>query len=113
MAHSHEEELARELTRRGLSRREVLKVGLRLGLGATSMGALLAACGAQLHPLLHQPPHPLPPHQPPHPLLPQPPHPPPPHQRAAPADQQGSIFDAAEGAQGPGPKSPSPSQLLR
>src|SRR4051795_6292019 len=45
MAHSHEEELARELTRRGLSRREVLKFGLRLGLGATSMGALLAACG--------------------------------------------------------------------
>src|SRR5689334_15624604 len=45
MAHSHEEELARELTRRGFSRREVLKIGLRLGLGATSMGALLAACG--------------------------------------------------------------------
>lgn len=45
MAHSHEEELARELTRRGLSRREVLKVGLRLGLGATSLSALLAACG--------------------------------------------------------------------
>jgi len=50
MAHSHEEELARELTRRGLSRREVLKVGLRLGLGATSMGALLAACGGAATP---------------------------------------------------------------
>src|SRR5215211_3610397 len=50
MALSHEEELARELTRRGLSRREVLKVGLRLGLGATSMGALLAACGGATTP---------------------------------------------------------------
>src|SRR3954462_4256647 len=50
MAHSHEEELARELTRRGLSRREVLKFGLRLGLGATSMGALLAACGGATTP---------------------------------------------------------------
>src|SRR5215212_6029054 len=50
MAHSHEEELARELTRRGLSRREVLKVGLRLGLGATSLGALLAACGGTSQP---------------------------------------------------------------
>src|SRR5919197_6152529 len=47
MAQSHEEELARELMRRGLSRREVLKIGLRLGLGATSLGALLAACGGQ------------------------------------------------------------------
>jgi multiple sugar transport system substrate-binding protein len=45
MAQSHEEELARELMRRGLSRRQVLKIGLRLGLGATSLGALLAACG--------------------------------------------------------------------
>ncbi len=50
MAHSHEEELARELTRRGFSRREVLKFGLRLGLGATSMGALLAACGGASQP---------------------------------------------------------------
>ncbi|MEP7187781.1 MAG: sugar ABC transporter substrate-binding protein, partial [Roseiflexaceae bacterium] len=50
MAHSHEEELARELTRRGMSRREVLKFGLRLGLGATSMGALLAACGGTTPP---------------------------------------------------------------
>jgi multiple sugar transport system substrate-binding protein len=50
MAHSHEEELARELTRRGFSRREVLKVGLRLGLGATSLGALLSACGGAAAP---------------------------------------------------------------
>jgi multiple sugar transport system substrate-binding protein len=50
MALSHEEELARELTRRGLSRREVLKFGLRLGLGVTSMGALLAACGGATTP---------------------------------------------------------------
>ena len=39
MAHSHEEELARELTRRGLSRRQVLKIGLRLGL-AVMLNAL-------------------------------------------------------------------------
>jgi multiple sugar transport system substrate-binding protein len=45
MAHSHEEELARELMRRGFSRRQVIMIGLRLGLGATGMGALLAACG--------------------------------------------------------------------
>ncbi len=43
MALSHEEELARELTRRGFSRREVIKIGLRLGLGATSMADPAAA----------------------------------------------------------------------
>ena len=41
----HEEELARELQRRGMSRRDVLRIGLRMGLGAASMGLLLAACG--------------------------------------------------------------------
>jgi multiple sugar transport system substrate-binding protein len=45
MAHSHEEELARELLRRGYTRRQFLSVGLKLGLSATSLGALLAACG--------------------------------------------------------------------
>jgi len=42
----HEEELARELRRRGYSRRDVLRIGLQLGLGAASMGMLLAACGS-------------------------------------------------------------------
>ncbi len=50
MAFQHEKELAQELMRRGMSRREVIKMGLRLGLGATSMAALLAACGGQTAP---------------------------------------------------------------
>lgn len=45
MAH-HEEELARELQRRGLTRREVLKIAAGLGLSATGVSTLLAACSA-------------------------------------------------------------------
>src|SRR5215217_3791351 len=91
MAHSHEEELARELTRRGLSRREVLKIGLRLGLGATSLSALLTACGGAAAPAAAPPPTAAP-------AAAEAP-------TAAPAaDQGGSIFDAAEGAQGPWPQ---------
>jgi multiple sugar transport system substrate-binding protein len=93
MAQSHEEELARELMRRGLSRREVLKIGLRLGLGATSLGALLAACGGAA-----QQPAAAPtaaPAQAPAAEAPTP---------ASAPDQQASIFDEAEGAQGPWPK---------
>lgn len=45
MASRHEEELAHELIKRGMSRRDMLKVALRLGLGATGVSALLAACG--------------------------------------------------------------------
>src|SRR5580765_4052242 len=100
MALSHEEELARELTRRGLSRREVLKIGLRLGLGATSMGALLAACGGAATPAAAPTAAPAPAAEAPTaaaaPAAEAP--------TAAPADQQGSIFDAAEGAQGPWPQ---------
>jgi len=40
---SHEEELARELSKRGLTRRQILKVGAMLGMGSASM-ALLSAC---------------------------------------------------------------------
>src|SRR6266516_3530594 len=92
MAQSHEEELARELIRRGLSRREVLKIGLRLGLGATGLGALLAACGGAA-----QQPAAAPtaaPAQAPAAEAP----------TAAAAQQQTSIFDENEGAQGPWPK---------
>src|SRR5260370_37906420 len=92
MARSHEEELARELMRRGLSRREVIRIGLRLGLGATSLGALLAACGgAATPPAANQPaaaPTAAPAAEAP---------------TAAPADQQTSIFDEGEGSQGPWP----------
>ncbi|MFL5807858.1 MAG: ABC transporter substrate-binding protein [Roseiflexaceae bacterium] len=87
MARSHEEELARELMRRGLSRREVIRIGLRLGLGATSLGALLAACGGAAQ----QPaaaPAAAPAAEAP---------------TAAPAEQQTSIFDEGEGSQGPWP----------
>jgi multiple sugar transport system substrate-binding protein len=45
MATSNEQELARELLRRGLSRRQMIGAMLRLGLGAGTMGAVLAACG--------------------------------------------------------------------
>ncbi len=121
MAHSHEEELARELTRRGLSRREVLKIGLRLGLGATSLSALLAACGGSAQPAAAPTAAPAgAPAEAPTAA---------PAAAAAPtaapaaaeaptaapaaaevptaapaADQQASIFDEGEGAQGPWPK---------
>lgn len=42
---THEEELAREIRRRNLSRREMLTIAARLGLSAAGVGALLAACG--------------------------------------------------------------------
>ncbi len=45
MAESHEHELAREMMRRGYSRRDILKFGLRLGLSAAGLSALLSACG--------------------------------------------------------------------
>jgi multiple sugar transport system substrate-binding protein len=45
MATPHEQELAREFLRRGLSRRQMIVMMLRLGLGASSIGAILAACG--------------------------------------------------------------------
>ena len=91
MAHSHEEELARELTRRGLSRREVLKVGLRLGLGATSMGALLAACGGAAAPAAA-------PTAAPAPAAAAPTAAPAPAAEAPTAAPQTSLFDASEGA---------------
>lgn len=47
MTTHHEEELAYELRRRGLSRREILKAGARLGLSGAAISALLAACGQQ------------------------------------------------------------------
>ncbi|HWQ15266.1 MAG TPA: sugar ABC transporter substrate-binding protein [Roseiflexaceae bacterium] len=50
MAANHENELARELMRRGMSRREMIKTMLRLGLGASSIGAILAACGQAAQP---------------------------------------------------------------
>jgi multiple sugar transport system substrate-binding protein len=105
MAHSHEEELARELMRRGLSRREVLKIGLRLGLGATSLGALLAACGGAAQQPANAPtagaaaaPTAAAPEAPTAAAAEAP--------TAAPAaGQQTSIFDPNEGAQGPWPSS--------
>src|SRR3954454_8457590 len=97
MAHSHEEELARELTRRGLSRREVLKVGLRLGLGATSMGALLAACGGAAAPAAA-------PTAAPAPAAAAPTAAPAPAAEAPTAAPQTSLFDASEGANGQWPQ---------
>jgi multiple sugar transport system substrate-binding protein len=97
MAQSHEEELARELMRRGLSRREVIKIGLRLGLGATSLGALLAACGGSA---------PEPAAQATAPAAGAAPTAAPPPAEAAPtAAQQTSIFDPNEGADAAWPTS--------
>ncbi|MDQ5851700.1 MAG: extracellular solute-binding protein, partial [Chloroflexota bacterium] len=45
MADRHEEELAREMVRRGYTRRQILKLGLGLGLSTTGLSTLLAACG--------------------------------------------------------------------
>ncbi|ABU58625.1 ABC transporter substrate-binding protein [Roseiflexus castenholzii] len=45
MTTHHEEELAQELKRRGLSRREILQIGARLGLSSAAVAAVLAACG--------------------------------------------------------------------
>ncbi len=45
MTTHHEEELAQEFKRRGLSRRAMLQIGARLGLGGAAMAAILAACG--------------------------------------------------------------------
>lgn len=45
MTTHHEEELAQEFKRRGLSRREMLQIGARLGLSGAAMAAVLAACG--------------------------------------------------------------------
>jgi multiple sugar transport system substrate-binding protein len=50
MADSHEQELAREMARRGFTRREILKYGLGLGLSASGLSTLLAACGAAVRP---------------------------------------------------------------
>ncbi|GIW01595.1 sugar ABC transporter substrate-binding protein [Roseiflexus sp.] len=45
MTTHHEEELAQELKRRGLSRREILQIGARFGLSSAAVAAVLAACG--------------------------------------------------------------------
>jgi multiple sugar transport system substrate-binding protein len=45
MATHHEEELAHELKQRGLSRREILQIGARLGLSGAAIATVLAACG--------------------------------------------------------------------
>jgi multiple sugar transport system substrate-binding protein len=99
MAQSHEEELARELMRRGLSRREVIRIGLRLGLGATSLGALLAACGGSA---------PAPAGQATAPPAEAPPTAAPAAEAAPTAAQQTSIFDANEGAQAAWPSNAVP-----
>ena len=87
MAHYHEDELAREMIRRGFTRRQILKLGLHLGLSGSSLAALLAACGQAPggQPAASQP-------------------------TAAPAAaptpaQQAALFDEGEGAQGPWPTS--------
>lgn len=50
MGNQYEEELVREMARRGYSRRQVLRYGLGLGLSATALSSLLAACGAERRP---------------------------------------------------------------
>jgi len=50
MATHNEQELAREFMRRGLSRRQMIASMLRLGLGASGITAVLAACGQPAQP---------------------------------------------------------------
>lgn len=87
MATHHENELAREMMRRGMSRRQMIRSMIRLGLGASAMGAILAACG-QAAPSATAPTAA-------------------PAEPAAPAAEPtaASIFDAAEGANAAWPQS--------
>ena len=86
---SKEQELARELSKRGMSRRQMLKVGALLGLGSASMAAL-AACAppaaAPAAPKAAEAPKAEAPAE-------------------KPAEPAKSIFDAGEGANGAWPKS--------
>jgi len=50
MADRHEAELGKELVRRGYTRRQILKIGLGLGLSASGLSTLLAACGVAQQP---------------------------------------------------------------
>jgi multiple sugar transport system substrate-binding protein len=90
---AHEEELARELKQRGLSRRQILKIGALLGLSGASM-AVLSACAA-------------PPAQAPASSTSSEPaaEPTTAEQPSEPAQSAQSIFDAAEGADAAWPKS--------
>jgi multiple sugar transport system substrate-binding protein len=88
---NREQELAREMLRRGLSRRQMIATMIRLGLGAGTIGAVLAACGQQAAPAAA--PTAAPAAEAP---------------TAAPAAEaptSASIFDASEGADGAWPTS--------
>ena len=87
---SHEEELANELRKRGLTRRQILKIGALLGMGGASMAAL-SACAAP-------PSASAPSAQEPAAATEAPP-------AEQPAQPSTSIFDAAEGADANWPKS--------
>jgi multiple sugar transport system substrate-binding protein len=89
----HEDELARELGRRGLTRRQILKIGAMLGMGGASMAAL-SACAAPPAPAAQQPAA-----QEPAVAATEPP------AAEQPAQQTTSIFDASEGADAQWPKS--------
>jgi multiple sugar transport system substrate-binding protein len=102
---SKEEELARELTKRGYSRRQILKIGAALGLGGTSM-AVLAACAA---PPVQAPAAPAAPAEQKPAEAPAAAEP-----TTAPEQQAESIFDPAEGADCEWPKSvvPDPTEKV-
>ena len=83
---SHEEELARELGKRGMSRRQMLKVGALLGLGSASMAALAACAPPAAAPAAPKAADA-------------------PKAEAPAAEPAKSIFDAGEGSDGKWPKS--------
>ena len=84
MATPYESELAREFTQRGLSRREMLRIGARLGLTSTSLATILTLSGHGAVASGHA------------------------GQPAAAMRAQGSIFDPQEGADGPWPQTAVP-----
>ena len=83
---SREEELARELSKRGMSRRQMLKVGALLGLGSASMAALAACAPPAVAPAAPKAADA-------------------PKAEAPAAEPAKSIFDAGAGADGKWPKS--------
>ena len=84
MATPYESELARELARRGLSRREILRIGARLGLSSASLATALTLSGHGAAASGRA------------------------GQSAAAIRAQGSIFDPQEGAEGPWPETAVP-----
>ena len=91
MTDLNEVELAREFVQRGLTRREILSTGTRLGLTSASIGAVLALSGKEADAAGRAG-----------------------RAVSAPTRHQESIFDKTAGAEGPWPQSvvPEPTEKI-